>query len=168
LGTQFRRCATVGASVYSKYGFSDILPGLLVLDSEVELIKNGRMPLREFLEKPIARDVLTCVYIRKDERRASYQCLRNASADFPILNAAVSKHGSQWTVAVGARPARAQIASEASKKLSGMADVDLDAVAAATEQELSFSTNNKASEEYRRAMCRVLVKRAIGEVLSCK
>jgi len=59
LGTQFRRVATIGASVYSKYGFSDILPALLVLDVEVELIKNGRMTLREFLDKPVAQDVLT-------------------------------------------------------------------------------------------------------------
>jgi CO/xanthine dehydrogenase FAD-binding subunit len=170
LGTQFRRCATIGASVYSKYGFSDILPSLLVLNVEVELIKNGRMSLPEFLEKPIVQDILTRVYIKKDQRHASYQNLRNASSDFPILNAAVSRLGSQWTIAVGARPGRAQIALEASRLLSEMPIEHMDAnvIAQSVSQELTFGSNNKASSDYRRAMCAVLVKRAIREVLSCK
>ena len=170
LGTQFRRCATIGASVYSKYGFSDIIPPLMVLDTDVELLKNGRMPLKDFLDTPITRDILTNIFIKKDDRQASYQNMRNAGADFPILNAAVSKAGNRWTVAVGARPARAQIAEEASRQLSGMTEDKIDAgkIAAVVAQELSFSGNNKASAEYRRAISQVLVKRAIGEVLSCK
>ena len=170
LGTQFRRCATMGASVYSKYGFSDIIPPLMVLDTDVELLKNGRMPLKEFLDKPITRDILTNIFIKKDDRQASYQNMRNASADFPILNAAVSKAGNRWTVVVGARPARAQIAVEASRQLSEMTEDTIDAgrIASIVSQELSFSGNNKATAEYRQAISQVLVKRAIEEVLSCK
>ena len=170
LGTQFRRCATIGASVYSKYGFSDIIPTLMVLDTEVELLQNGRMPLKEFLDNPITRDILTNIFIKKDDRQASYQNMRNASADFPILNAAVSKVGNQWTVVVGARPARAQIAEGASRQLSEMTEDTIDAgrIAAIASQELSFSGNNKATAEYRQAISQVLVKRAIEEVLSCK
>jgi len=170
LGTQFRRVATIGASVYSKYGFSDILPALLVLDVEVELIKNGRMTLREFLDKPVAQDVLTRVYIKKQPYCASYQNLRNAGADFPILNAAVSRRGTQWTIVVGARPGKAQIAGGASSELSAMPleQMEEDGIAKQTSQELTFGSNNKATAEYRRAMCEVLVKRAIREVMSCK
>ncbi len=168
LGVQFRRCATLGASVYSKYGFSDILPALLALDTEVELLRGGRLPLVDFLAKPLSRDVLIKIKINKDSRRAAYQNLRNAGADFPILNAAVSRHGKQWTVIVGARPARAEIAVQASQLLSEMAadSIDIDKVADTTAAELTFGSNNKASADYRRAMCQVLVKRAIGEVLA--
>ena len=168
LGVQFRSCATIGASVYSKYGFSDILPALLALECQVELLRGGLMPLEEFLGKPISRDVLIRISITKDKRRVSYQNLRNAGADFPMLNAAVSRHGSDWKVIVGARPARAEIAVQASRLLSDMAadSIDIDKVAATAAAELTFGSNNKASADYRRAMCQVLVKRAIGEVLA--
>ena len=106
LGVQFRRCATIGASVYSKYGFSDILPALMVLHTEVELMRAGRMSLPEFMDKPIVRDILLRVIIRKDNRHAAYLNLRNASADFPIVNAAVSRHRGQWTIVGGADQAR--------------------------------------------------------------
>ena len=169
LGTQFRRCATMGASVYSKYGFSDILPALLVLDTEVELLKNGRMALPEFLAKPITRDILTRIYIKKDQRHAAYQNLRNASADFPMLNAAVSKQDNQWKIVVGARPGIAQLAAAASRLLSErqIEHMNAEEVAEHVAQELTFGNNNKATADYRRAMCKVLVKRAIGEVVSC-
>lgn len=168
LGVQFRSSATIGASVYAKYGFSDILPALLALESQVELLFGGRMSLEDFLRKPIARDVLTRIIITKDERRVSYQNLRNAGADFPLLNAAVSRHGSDWKVIVGARPARAEIAVQAGKLLANSTNgtVDTVAAAAAAAVELSFGGNNKASAEYRQAMCQVLVKRAIEEVLA--
>jgi len=97
--------------------------------------------------------------------------LRNAGADFPILNAAVSRRGNQWTSTLsGARPGKAQIASGASSALSAMPfeQMDAGAVAQLTAQELTFGSNNKATAEYRRAMCEVLVKRAIREVVSCK
>jgi CO/xanthine dehydrogenase FAD-binding subunit len=167
LGVQFRSCATIGASVYSKYGFSDILPVLLALDSQVELLRGGRMSLEEFLGKPVSRDVLTRITITKDERRVSYQNLRNAGADFPMLNAAVSRHGSEWKVIVGARPARAEIAFQAGKILANSPDdsVESNAAAVAAAEELTFGSNNKASAEYRQAMCQVLVKRAIEEVV---
>ena len=168
LGVQFRHCATIGASVYSKYGFSDILPALLALDTEVELLRSGPMSLPDFLAKPISRDVLTIIRIKKDNRRAAYQNLRNAGADFPILNAAVSRYGTQWTIIAGARPARAEIAVQASRFLSEMpADAaNIDKAAATAAAELSFGSNNKASADYRRSICQVLVKRAIGEVLA--
>ena len=37
VGVQFRNLATVGGSVYGRFGFSDVLTLLLALDTEVEL-----------------------------------------------------------------------------------------------------------------------------------
>jgi CO/xanthine dehydrogenase FAD-binding subunit len=170
IGVQFRSCATVGASVYSKYGFSDLLTALLALDTDVELINNGRMSLGAFMDKPYPRDILTRIFIKKDDRYASYQNLRNAAADFPMLNVAVSRFGNQWTIVVGSRPLRAMVAVEASRKISStpVNELDIDAISLAVSTELSFGKNSNASAEYRQAMSQVLVKRAIEEVLSCK
>ncbi|WP_338013823.1 hypothetical protein [Desulforamulus profundi] len=40
--------------------------------------------------------------------------------------------------------------------------------AAMAVEELSFGSNIRGTAEYRKAMCKVLVKRAITEVLQCK
>lgn len=37
VGVQFRNCATIGGSIYSRFGFSDILTALMALDAYVEL-----------------------------------------------------------------------------------------------------------------------------------
>lgn len=167
LGVQFRNIATVGASVYSKYGFSDLITPLLALDTEVELSKSGRMPLAEFLDRPYERDILTRLFIRKDERVAVYQSLRTSANDYPVLNTAVSYLNNEWRVIVGARPARGAIAKKASAELSkGLTDADdLDRIAGIVSEELSFGTNGRGTAEYRQAMSRVLVKRAVLEVL---
>ncbi|MFQ7552525.1 MAG: FAD binding domain-containing protein [Blautia marasmi] len=39
VGVQFRNCATVGGSIWGRFGFSDVLTMLLALDTEVELLK---------------------------------------------------------------------------------------------------------------------------------
>ena len=35
VGVQFRNCATLGGSVYSRFGFSDVLTALMALDAQV-------------------------------------------------------------------------------------------------------------------------------------
>ena len=48
VGVQMRNCATVGGSIYSRFGFSDILTCMMALDTYVELYHGGIMPLSEF------------------------------------------------------------------------------------------------------------------------
>ena len=48
VGVQLRNLATVGGSIYGRFGFSDVLTMFLAMDTEVELYKAGRMPLVEF------------------------------------------------------------------------------------------------------------------------
>lgn len=167
IGVQFRNVATLGATVFSKYGFSDILTALMVMETSVELCKGGRMPLAEFLAKPFQRDILTKIIIKKDDRIAAYHSLRNSASDYPVLNAAVAKLDGAWRIAVGARPNVAAIAGRASEALAGTGATVEEAARLAAE-ELSFGTNMRGSKEYRRDMCQVLVKRAIAEVLSCR
>jgi CO/xanthine dehydrogenase FAD-binding subunit len=167
IGIQFRNLVTVGASVFSKYGFSDILTALLVLDTEVLLYKGGRMKLSEFLNRPFERDLLTNVFIKADDCQAAYQCLRNSASDYPVLNVAVACSQDQWRIAIGARPGRAALALQAASLLNDgvLSDATIEQAAILASQELSFGTNMRGTAEYRRAMCQTLVKRAIREAI---
>ena len=109
VGVQFRNMATVGASVYSRYGFSDLLTALLALDARVELHRAGSMALEDFLKNPPEkRDILTAVRIRKDDRRAAYQTFRRTQTDFGVLNVCLSRSPEgECRLSVGARPRRA-------------------------------------------------------------
>ncbi|MDR3563127.1 MAG: FAD binding domain-containing protein [Negativicutes bacterium] len=170
IGVQFRQVVTVGATVFGRYGFSDLITPLLVLDTEVELYKQGRMTLAAFLDSPRKKDILTKVWIKQDQSRAVYRSLRNSAGDFPILNVAVARLAERWRIAVGARPLRAKLATKAAALLSQGA-LNTAAIAQAATlaaEELSFGTNARGSAEYRQALCRTLVKRAVTEVLECK
>lgn len=169
IGVQFRNMVTVGASVYSKYGFSDFITALLALDTEVELYKGGRLSLQDFLIKPYEKDILTKIYIKKNERKASYKSLRNSKSDYPILNVTVSKLNDDFKIVVGARPATAKISIDASKFLSkeGFSEASLNKALDIMSSELIFGTNMRATYEYRQAISKVLVKRAIMEVIKC-
>lgn len=184
IGVQFRNGVTVGGSVFSKYGFSDLIPALLALDTEVELYKAGRISLDEFLERPYEKDLLTYIWIRKEKRNASYQNIRISASDFPVLTVAVSCSEETWKIVVGARPRTAQLAQKASEQLSRVLseakveaksekkddrlDTALASILDQVVEELSFGSNARGSAEYRKAISKVLVKRGITEVIACK
>ena len=44
VGVPFRNCATVGGSVFSRFGFSDLTCALLALDASVVLYRGGELP----------------------------------------------------------------------------------------------------------------------------
>lgn len=166
VGVQFRNIANIGASVFSKYGFSDIITALLALDTEVELAKTGRIKLDEFLNSSYEKDILTKIFIKKNQRVAVYKDLRNSVSDYPILNVSVSRLEDNFKICVGARPNRAKIAFKASRELSNSKEVtDLDYYANIASDELNFGTNDRASKDYRKAVSKILIKRAIKELL---
>ena len=51
VGVQLRNLATLGGSLYSRFGFSDVLTMFLALDASVELYKGGIVPLCEYAER---------------------------------------------------------------------------------------------------------------------
>ncbi|KPI52669.1 FAD-binding protein [Clostridioides difficile] len=167
IGIQFRNVVTVGATVFSKYGFSDLIVALLSLDTEVELYKAGRISLEEFLNRDYEKDLLIKVYIKKTNKNASYKSLRNAKSDYPILNVSVSKHMGKFKLCVGARPQKATIAKQASEFLSNneINEINIDKAIEIASEELTFGSNMRASRDYRKAMSKVLLKRAIMEVI---
>lgn len=159
VGVQFRNCATVGGSVFSRFGFSDLTCALLALDASVVLYRGGEIPLEQFLEMPIrSDDLLLKVRIRDDGRRAAYASLRRSATDFPVLAAAVSCLEGRWRVSVGARPARAALAREAARCLEEGRGPE--AAGSAAARELHYSSNLRAGKEYREKLAAVLVRRA--------
>lgn len=167
IGIQFRNVVTIGATVFSKYGFSDLIVALLSLDTEVELYKAERISLEEFLNRDYEKDLLIKVYIKKTNKNASYKSLRNAKSDYPILNVSVSKHMGRFKLCVGARPQKATIAKQASEFLSNneINEINIDKAIEIASEELTFGSNMRASRDYRKAMSKVLLKRAIMEVI---
>ena len=74
VGVQFRNLATVGGSIWGRFGFSDVLTVFLAMDTEVELFQGGRIPLKDFAEKKQDRDNFSPSDREKDCRTF---CLRS-------------------------------------------------------------------------------------------
>lgn len=167
IGVQLRNIATIGATVFSKYGFSDPITALLALNADVYLHNGGRISLESFLKEEEGRiDVLEKIIISKNVEGSSFQTFRNSAVDYAILSVAVSKTHDKYRISIGARPREATLAYDAMKYLSEV-DIDEETASVAGEMaanELHFGTNNRGSGEYRRELCKVLVKRAILEV----
>lgn len=73
VGVQLRNTATVGGSIYGRFGFSDVLSAFLALDSYVELTGAGRVPLAEFVNmgyRCLSR--IACDESRRGERRLGF------------------------------------------------------------------------------------------------
>ena len=153
VGVQFRNCATIGGTIWGRYGFSDVLTCLMALDCSVELAAAGEIALPEFAEQKMDNDIITHVIVRKTPIAAAYDSFRNTETDFPVLTAAVARAEEGWRAAIGARPARAvRVTAETEEKL-------LQAVAG-----LNYGSNTRASGEYRAHLAQVLTQRCITQI----
>lgn len=154
VGVQFRNCATVGGSVYGRFGFSDVLTLLLALDCDVELYKAGRMPIAQFAALPYDRDILTHIYIKKTPGLAvHYQSVRATQTDFPILTCAAARTADgAYRFAIGARPMKAMLVCPTAAP---------DELPAAVQAAVPTGSNLRGSAAYRTHLVGVLVKRAV-------
>jgi len=163
VGVQMRNMATVGGSIYSRFGFSDVLTALLSLDSYVELFKGGIVPLNKYADMPLDNDILIKIIIKKDGRKINYLSHRMSSTDLPVLTCAVSNAAEKWNVVIGARPGKAVLTqfslSENPKK------EDIDSIVSHILDNTIFGTNCRGSEKYRKILADVLVRRNIEEII---
>ena len=83
--------AYTDGSIYSRFGFSDVLTMFLALNASVELYKGGVVPLTEYAQRPYDRDILVRVLVPKENARFVYQSVRNSQTDFPVLTCAAAK-----------------------------------------------------------------------------
>jgi len=166
VGVQFRNGATVGGSIYGRYGFSDVLTCLMALDCYVELHKGGMIPLKEFVQKKYDNDILVRILLKKDGRKVSYQSQRNAKTDFPLIAVAVAKKKNNIFVSVGARPMKANLIEKSGCVLEqNPSEKEIEEFADWAKGQFNYGSNMRASKEYREYLAYVYIKRGVKEVL---
>ena len=167
VGVQFRNVATVGGSIFGRFGFSDLLTCFLALDTKVELFKGGIIPLSTFVTMPYNRDILVRIIIKKEDRNVSYLTQRNSKTDFPVLACAVSKAKGQWNVVLGGRPNRAQLVCDTDHLLGEIPNrEEIETFISYVQAQVRFGTNMRASETYRKHLSGILITRGMNEILN--
>ncbi len=163
VGVQFRNIATIGATVASKYGFSDPLTALLCLDTYLVFHNMGEIALNDYINlDKIPRDILVKIIIKKTTQVASFQMMRHSPSDYAMLNCSLGFDGTNYKLCIGARPQRAKIGDKTSKSLSNGDNIDV--ALSFILDDFHFGTNIRASGEYREHLATVLSKRAYLEV----
>ena len=182
VGVQFRNVATVGGSIWGRFGFSDVMTIFRALGAKVQLHKAGIMDLDEFAALPrTTRDVLVSVIVPKNAKGVVYLSQRNQSTDFPVLTCAVANRSGRYVAVIGASPYMAEPVWDEDGILDGIADVKTDGNAALTDnsetnakidkfaeyvaEHIRFGSNIRAGAEYREIICRVLTRRAVTQSL---
>lgn len=179
VGVQLRNLATIGGSLFSRFGFSDILTCFLALDCDVELYHVGRMSLAAFAQMKRDRDILVRVIVRKTPRRVCYLSMRNTRTDFPVLTCAVSllpdenqpNQIEEARVVIGARPGKAavyELTEKEKEMLAGQEETACRSIADAVGAWVQVGSNMRAGAEYRRHLAKVLTRRALESLMGAK
>ena len=162
VGVQFRNMATVGGSIWGRFGFSDVLTVFLSMDAYVELYQGGVLPLAQFAKMPYDRDLLVRLIVKKTPGRFVYTSMRNQRTDFPVIACCVSCVAGEYRVSIGARPGRAMLLGDAENLLAGGVDAGSAAAFAAYAAENTPTQGNaRAGAQYRTHLIRVLTERAM-------
>ena len=170
VGVQFRNQATVGGSIYGRFGFSDVLTAFLAMDTFVELYNGGTVRLSDFVNRKQDKDLLLSVIVRKGKRQFRYESIRQTKTDFPVIACSVVTgmvHGKEtWYFSVGARPMKAALLE---KQWEIPADASEDMIAeyaSRAASEFTYGTNMRGSAEYRRHLAEVLIRREMASILA--
>ena len=182
VGVQFRNVATVGGSIWGRFGFSDVMTIFRALGAKVQLHKAGVMDLDEFAALPrTTRDVLVSVIVPKNAKGIVYLSQRNQSTDFPVLTCAVANRSGRYVAVIGASPYMAEPVWDEEGILDGITCAETAGNAALTEnsesnekiekfagyvtENIRFGSNIRAGAEYREMICKVLTRRAVTQSL---
>jgi len=166
VGVQFRNQATVGGSIYGRFGFSDVLTCLLALDTFVELYEGGTIRLSEFLSQKPGHDILVSIIIRKKKRQVRYHAFRQCATDLPVLTCAVVRGDGNWYIAVGARPMRAEHIEKSWEIEDGTCTEQIAKCARKAAGEFEYGSNMRGSAEYRKHLAEVMIGRAMTSILT--
>lgn len=165
VGVQFRNLATVGGSIYGRYGFSDVLTVFMALDAYVELHLAGIIPISEFAKMPYDNDVLVNIIVKKTALNCAYLSHRQTKTDFPVLAVAVSKLHDKWQAVIGATPHRAVIIADEKNILGEKVSPEtIETFANYVKDNVKTDSNIRGSAQYRKHLAYVLVKRALVSI----
>ena len=154
VGVQFRNMATVGGSIWGRFGFSDVLTVFLALDSYVELYKGGIVPMEDFAKMKKDNDILVRLIVKKSPCKVVYSAMRNQRTDFPVLACAVAQMNGEYRASIGARPGRAMLVRRD----------NAEGFAAFVAENTPTEGNLRGSAAYRTHLTRVLVERSMNEL----
>jgi len=165
VGVQLRNMATVGGSIWGRFGFSDVLTVFLGLDTYVELYQGGIVPLRTFASMKKDTDILVRLIVKKTPAKIVYTSMRNQRTDFPVIACAVSQIGGKYRASIGARPARAMVIRDEVGLLSGGITAEsAKAFAEFVAEKAPTEDNARGSAAYRSHLIKVLTQRAALEL----
>ena len=170
VGVQFRNVATVGGSIFGRFGFSDVLTLFLALDAKVKFYHAGEMPLSVYasyapLDKELKNDILEAVILPKHVEAVAYRSVRNSGTDFPVLTCCAAKVNGVYRVSVGARPMRAACTADLTDILKdGVTPETAAAFGKWVSEQFATGSNVRASADYRKKMIAVLTKRNVMEL----
>ena len=159
VGVQFRNMATIGGSIWGRFGFSDVLTVFLAMDCCVELYKGGIVPLEQFANMKKDNDILVRLIVKKAPGKVVYTAMRNQRTDFPVITCALSNIGRQSKAVIGARPAKAMVIRDEKGLMP-----DGKAFAAYVAEKTPTDSNIRGSAAYRTHLIRVLTERAAKEL----
>ena len=172
-----RHRATLGGNIVRSSPASDLLPILLALDAEVDLVGptgGRRAPLAELLARsrqPRLRPAELVRAVRLPEARPStylWQRIRPVN-DISQVGVAVARspRARSWRVVLGAVLPHAQRVPAAEGALGTEArprPEAIDSAAVAAAEFAPFAGERRGSDEYRRQIVRVLVGRAVRSI----
>ena len=165
VGVQFRNMATLGGSIWGRFGFSDVLTVFLAMDCYVELYKGGIVPLEEFAARKKDRDILVRLIVKKKPGKFIYTAMRNQRTDFPVIACALSQVDGTCRTVIGARPAKAMVIRDEQGLLAGgITEDSAKAFAQYVADTAPTDSNIRASAAYRTHLIRVLTERAALEL----
>ena len=174
---RFRNLATVGGSIFGRFGFSDVLTMFLALDSWVELYHGGLVPMERFAAEGAENDILVRVIVKKEKRRYAYLSHRNTKTDFPVMACAVAV-GEGWRsgegeraagrAVFGATPARArsyELPAEWLERFQASGEEARKVLAAELASVVPTGSNIRAGKEFRSHLAGILLYRGLMEAL---
>lgn len=165
VGVQFRNTATVGGSIYGRYGFGDVLNVFMAMNATVVLHKAGEVAIRDYAGMKADRDIVVKLIVKKVPARIAYQAVRRSKTDFPVLAVTVSELDGKWQAVVSARPERAVLIEDTDNILAGgLSDEAVAEFGEAVRERCAFGSNMRGSAEYRSMIAPVLVKRALQAI----
>ncbi len=165
VGVQFRNMATVGGSLWGRFGFSDVLTCFLSCEAFVELYKGGIVPLEQFCQRKHDNDILVRLIVKKVPGAFVYSAMRIQRTDFPVLTCALSQMNGEYRAVIGARPHKAMVIRDEQGLLSG--GITEDSAAAFADYVAGRAPtqgNIRGSAAYRTHLAKVLTKRAALEL----
>ena len=163
MGPAFRNIATIGGSVYGKFGFSDVVTGLLGYKVDLVFYPENVVSLQEYAKKPGFFDgILTHIRIYKEQLKGFFKKVEITALDYPILNVAVTK-GKEYRVVICSRPLVA-LRSEKAEAYLNEGGKDFEKAAQLAVEELKFGDSIATKSEYRKQLALTYVRRGLEEV----